>query len=167
MRGKVIKYEQANINTDLIIPARYLVKSDPEFLSTHCMEDLDPLFHQKKENLGAEILVAGPNFGSGSSREQAPLALKHSGIKCVIAPFFARIFLRNAINIGLPLIEFNEIDELNEGDELEIDFQAGVLRNITTGQSYSVTKMPKFLQEIINAGGLLKYGKSLLKEIHR
>ncbi|MHA1689235.1 MAG: LeuD/DmdB family oxidoreductase small subunit [Promethearchaeota archaeon] len=166
MRGKVIKYEQANINTDLIIPARYLVKFDPKFLATHCMEDLDPLFHQKRENLGAEILIAGPNFGSGSSREQAPLALKHSGIKCVIAPFFARIFLRNSINIGLSILEFKKIDELNEGDDLEIDFQAGVLKNITTGQSYSVTKMQKFLEEIINAGGLMKYGKKLLKEMN-
>ena len=108
LKGKVIKYDEKNINTDLIIPARYLIKSDPDFLAEHCMEDLDKDFILRKDQIGASIIVAGPNFGCGSSREQAPIALKASGIKCIIAPSFARIFFRNCINIGLPIIEFKE-----------------------------------------------------------
>ena len=168
LRGKVIKYNQENINTDLIIPARYLVKSDPHFLAEHCMEDLDPNFHQKKVQIGANILVGGANFGSGSSREQAPIALKASGIKCIIAPHFARIFLRNSINIGLLILEFKDIAELHEGNELEIDFQAGSLINHASGTSYSITKMPDFVEEIIEVGGLIAYGrKIILKETNK
>ncbi len=168
MIGTVIKYEQANINTDLIIPARYLIKSDPVFLAEHCMEDLDPHFLRKKKLLGAEILVGGPNFGSGSSREQAPLALKTCGVKCIIAPHFARIFLRNSINIGLPILEFDKIGELNEGDRLEIDFEKGILSNLTSNRTYNIKKLPRFVQEIIDSGGLINFGrKKILTEINK
>lgn len=160
MKGKVIKYNRKNIDTDLIIPARYLVSSDPEHLAEHCFEDLDPEFHQKKEQLGISIVVADSNFGSGSSREQAPLALKTVGIKCVIAPSFARIFFRNSINIGLPIIEFKEIDAINDKDELEIDFEKGYINNLTTNKQFQINKMPEFLQEIISADGLVNYARS-------
>ena len=161
--GKVIKYEEKNINTDLIIPARYLVNSDPDHLAGHCMEDIDPEFLKKKEQIGAIIMVGGLNFGCGSSREQAPIAIKAAGIKCVIAPTFARIFFRNAINIGLPIIEFNEIDKLNTEDELEIDFNEGIIKNLTTTAEYKIKKLPSFLQEIISADGLVNYAKHKIK----
>ena len=161
--GKVLKYQEKNINTDLIIPARYLVSSEPDELAKHCMEDLDPEFHQKKQELGATIIVAGPNFGSGSSREQAPLAIKAAGIQCVIAPSFARIFFRNSINIGLPIIEFQEIDEINTGDELDVNMENGIIKNLTTNKEYEVRKMPKFLQEIISSGSLVNFARNKIK----
>lgn len=164
MKGKVIKYDESNINTDLIIPARYLVKSDPEFLAEHCMEDLDPEFNQKVKDLEITIMVGGSNFGSGSSREQAPLAIKTAGIQCVLAPSFARIFFRNAINIGLPILEFSEIKEINTGDELDIDFERGKITNLTSNKDFKIKEMPSFLQEIISSEGLINFArKKVLK----
>ena len=160
MKGKVIKYNKKNIDTDLIIPARYLVSSDPNHLAEHCFEDLDPEFSQKKKQLGISIIVANKNFGSGSSREQAPLALKAAGIKCVIAPSFARIFFRNAINIGLPIIELKEIDEINSGDELEVNFEKGIITNLTSNKQFKIKKVPVFLQEIISADGLVNFARN-------
>lgn len=164
MEGTVIKYKQKNINTDLIIPARYLNKSDPEHLAKYCMEDLDPDFQKKKEELGASILVGGSNFGSGSSREQAPIAIKAAGIKCVIAPSFARIFFRNAINIALPVIEFSEIDKFNSGDSLQIELDKGILTNKTTGEQFKIKEMPGFIQDIISKNGLINFAKKMLAE---
>ncbi len=164
MKGKVIKYDEKNINTDLIIPARYLNKSDPDHLAAHCMEDLDKDFIPKIREMGTNILVADANFGCGSSREQAPISIKAAGINCVIAPSFARIFFRNAINIGLPIIEFNEIKELNTGDELEINFNEGIIKNLTTKKSFEIKKMPKFLTEIIAADGLVNFTKKRIIE---
>jgi 3-isopropylmalate/(R)-2-methylmalate dehydratase small subunit len=160
MKGKVIKYNKKNIDTDLIIPARYLVSSDPEHLAEHCFEDLDPEFNEKKKKLGISIIVADSNFGSGSSREQAPLALKAAGIKCVIAPSFARIFFRNAINIGLPIIELKEIDEINSEDELEVNFEKGIINNLTSNKQFKIKKVPDFLQEIISADGLVNFARN-------
>lgn len=160
MKGKVIKYNKKNIDTDLIIPARYLVSSDPEHLAEHCFEDLDPEFNEKKKKLGISIIVADSNFGSGSSREQAPLALKAAGIKCVIAPSFARIFFRNAINIGLPIIELKEIDEINSEDELEVNFEKGIINNLTSNKQFKIIKVPDFLQEIISADGLVNFARN-------
>jgi 3-isopropylmalate/(R)-2-methylmalate dehydratase small subunit len=160
MIGKIIKYEENNINTDLIIPARYLIKSDPDYLAQHCMEDLDPDFIEKQKESGASILVGGANFGCGSSREQAPIAMKAAGIGCVIAPYFARIFFRNSINIGLNIIEFKNIDFLNSGDEIEINFEQGTLKNITTSTEHKIIKMPAFLQEIISANGLVNFARN-------
>ena len=159
MEGKVIKYNEKNLNTDLIIPARYLVDSDPNYLAEHCMEDLDPHFNQKLEKYNYTILVADSNFGCGSSREQAPIALKAAGIKCVIAPSFARIFFRNAINIGLLIIEFKNIDAIKSDDELDIDFNAGSLKNKSTNKDFNVNKMPSFLQELISNGGLVNFAR--------
>ena len=159
MNGKVIKYHQKNIDTDLIIPARYLVNSEPNFLASHCMEDLDPLFVKKVKDNNYSILVADSNFGCGSSREQAPLALKASGIKCIIAPSFARIFFRNSINIGLQMVELSNIDNIKTGDMLEIDFKSGKIDNTTSQHYYTVKKQPVFLQEIISDGGLVNYAK--------
>jgi 3-isopropylmalate/(R)-2-methylmalate dehydratase small subunit len=160
MKGKVLKYNKKNIDTDLIIPARYLVSSHPEYLAEHCFEDLDPEFNEKKKHLGISIIVADNNFGSGSSREQAPLALKAAGIKCVIAPSFARIFFRNAINIGLPIIELKEIDEINSEDELEVNFEKGIINNLTSNKQFKIKKIPDFLQEIISADGLVNFARN-------
>lgn len=162
MNGKVIKYEMKDINTDLIIPARYLIKSDPNYLVEHCMEDLDPSFIQKIIENDYNILVAGSNFGCGSSREQAPLALKAAGIQCIIASSFARIFFRNSINIGLPIIEFKDIDQLNTGDDLEIAFSEGIIRNISQKMEFKVTNIPNFLQDIIAADGLINYARKII-----
>lgn len=140
MNGKVIKYHQKNIDTDLIIPARYLVNSEPNFLASHCMEDLDPDFVKKVKDNNYSILVADSNFGCGSSREQAPLALKANGIKIIIAPTFARIFFRNSINIGLQIVELSNIDDIKTGDTLEIDFKSGKIDNLTSQHNYKVTK---------------------------
>ena len=159
MIGKVIKYNLKNINTDLIIPARYLINSDKNFLAQHCMEDLDPEFIKKVNEYNYSILVANSNFGCGSSREQAPLALKASGIKCIIAPSFARIFFRNSINIGLQIVELSNIDDIKIGDELEIDLKIGIINNATSLHHYTVKKQPVFLQEIISEGGLVNYAK--------
>jgi len=160
LKGKVIKYEEKNLNTDLIIPARYLVDSDPDFLAKHCMEDLDPEFTQKMEKEGFTIMVGDTNFGCGSSREQAPIALKAAGIKCIIAPSYARIFFRNAINIGLPIIELMDISGINTGDELDIDLLKGLIKNLTSNTEFIINKMPSFLQEIISAEGLVNYARN-------
>ena len=162
MIGKVIKYNLKNINTDLIIPARYLINSDRNYLAQHCMEDLDRDFIKKVNEYNYSILVANSNFGCGSSREQAPLALKASGIKCIIAPSFARIFFRNSINIGLQIVELSNIGDIQTGDVLEIDLKAGEIRNTTAQHNYAVKKQPVFLQKIISDGGLVNYAKKRL-----
>ena len=152
-RGKVHKFGD-NVDTDVIIPARYLNSSDPAELATHCMEDIDADF-TSKVNKG-DIMVATKNFGCGSSREHAPIAIKASGISCVIAETFARIFYRNAINIGLPIIECPEAaNAINEGDEVEVDFDSGKIHDITTGSEYQGQAFPPFMQELIDAGGLV------------
>jgi 3-isopropylmalate/(R)-2-methylmalate dehydratase small subunit len=163
MIGKVIKYSLKNINTDLIIPARYLVNSDPDFLAQHCMEDLDRDFVEKVKKENYQILVADSNFGCGSSREQAPSAIKASGIKCIIAPSFARIFFRNAINIGLPILEFLDIGKLKTDDVLQIQFEEGVVKNTSTGEDFKIKKQPPFLQQIISVKGLINFARKQMK----
>jgi len=156
--GNVIKYGD-NIDTDVIIPARYLNTSDHGELAKHCMEDLDKTFVTRVKK--GDILVGGFNFGCGSSREHAPIAIKASGISCVIAKSFARIFYRNAINIGLPIIECPEcVDETDEGDKLEIDLENGKIINYSNGKTYKTTAFPEFIQEIIKSGGLMQYIKN-------
>ncbi len=151
--GKTIKYG-SNVDTDVIIPARYLNTSDKAELAAHCMEDLDQDF--KKKAATAKIIVAGKNFGCGSSREHAPIAIKESGISLVIAQSFARIFYRNAINIGLPIIECPDASaEINENDELAVDLDSGTIRNQTSGKMYQAAPFPSFIQSIISAGGLI------------
>ena len=162
MIGKVIKYNLQNINTDLIIPARYLINSDENYLAQHCMEDLDRDFVDKVKKENYQILVADSNFGCGSSREQAPSAIKASGILCIIAPSFARIFFRNAINIGLPIIEFQDIEKLKTGDVLKIQFEDGLIKNTSTSEEFQIKKQPSFLQQIISDGGLVNYAKKRL-----
>lgn len=154
-KGRVFKYGD-NVDTDVIIPARYLNSSDPAELATHCMEDIDKDF-VKNVNKG-DIMVANKNFGCGSSREHAPIAIKAAGISCVIAETFARIFYRNAINIGLPIIECPEAAQAIEaGDEVEIDFDTGVITDVTKGTSYKGQAFPPFMQKIIAAEGLVNY----------
>ena len=154
-KGIVFKYGD-NVDTDVIIPARYLNSSDPAELATHCMEDIDKEF-VNKVNKG-DIMVATKNFGCGSSREHAPIAIKASGISCVIAETFARIFYRNAINIGLPIIECPEAAAAIEaGDEVEVDFDSGLITNVTKGTSYQGQAFPEFMQRIIKAEGLVNY----------
>lgn len=152
--GKVHKYGN-NIDTDVIIPARYLNTADHKELASHCMEDIDIDF-VKKVNEG-DIMVAGENFGCGSSREHAPISIKASGISCVIASTFARIFYRNSINTALPILECREASEkIENGDEVEIDFDTGVITNKTKNETYQAEPFPEFIKDIINAGGLLK-----------
>lgn len=152
--GKVIKYGD-NVDTDVIIPARYLNTIDKKELASHCMEDLDATFTSRVKD--GDIMVAGFNFGCGSSREHAPIAIKASGISLVIAKSFARIFYRNSINIGLPIIECPEaVDAISEGDELKADMDAGVIYNLTTGDEYKAEPFPAFIQEIIATGGLIE-----------
>ena len=151
--GKVHKYGD-NVDTDVIIPARYLNSADPKELAAHCMEDIDKDFVNKVAD--GDIMVANLNFGCGSSREHAPIAIKASGISCVIASTFARIFYRNAINIGLPILECDEAAKnIDAGDEVEIDFDTGVITNKTKNQTYQAQPFPEFMKGIINAGGLL------------
>ena len=153
--GKVFKYGD-NVDTDVIIPARYLNSSDPKELATHCMEDIDKDFvNNVKEG---DIMVANKNFGCGSSREHAPISIKASGISCVIAETFARIFYRNAINIGLPIIECPEAAKaISVGDEVEVDFDSGVITDVTTGEKFQVQAFPPFMQKIIYCEGLVNY----------
>lgn len=152
-QGQVFKYAD-NVDTDVIIPARYLNTSDAKELSLHCMEDIDTEF-VKKVTPG-DIMVAGWNFGCGSSREHAPLVIKSCGIGCVIAKSFARIFYRNAINIGLPILECEQAaDEICAEDEVKINFDTGVITNLTTGKTYTAQPFPPFIQTIIQSGGLL------------
>ncbi|MGQ9472846.1 MAG: 3-isopropylmalate dehydratase small subunit [Candidatus Caldatribacteriaceae bacterium] len=157
IRGKVIKFGD-NVDTDVIIPARYLTSSDPLELARHCMEDLDPTFGSRVTQ--ETILVVGKNFGCGSSREHAPLAIKASGIQAVIAESFARIFYRNAINIGLPILESVEASrEIQEGDTVEIDLEKGEIRNLVTQKAFRAQAFPPFLREIIAQGGLMNLVK--------
>ena len=153
--GMVFKYGD-NVDTDVIIPARYLISSDPAELATHCMEDIDKEF-VKKVNKG-DIIVAEKNFGCGSSREHAPIAIKAAGVSCVIAETFARIFYRNAINIGLPIIECPDASRgIEAGDEVEVDFDSGIITNKTKGTSFKGQAFPEFMQKIIRAEGLVNY----------
>ena len=153
--GRVFKYGD-NVDTDVIIPARHLAITDPKGLAKHCMEDIDSEFVNKVQK--GDIIVANKNFGCGSSREHAPIAIKASGISCVIAETFARIFYRNAINIGLPIIECKEAAEgIEAGDEVEIDFDSGMIYNKTKGTSFKGQAFPEFMQDLIAAGGLVNY----------
>jgi len=152
-KGSVHKFGD-NIDTDVIIPARYLNRSDEEWLASHCMEDIDSSFASKVKK--GDIMVAKANFGCGSSREHAPIAIKASGVSCVIASTFARIFFRNAINIGLPILECDEAaNEIEAGDEVEIDFDSGIITDITTSKTYQAQPFPPFIQNIIKNGGLM------------
>ncbi len=152
-KGTVHKYGN-NIDTDVIIPARYLNTQDHKELASHCMEDIDAEFTGKVRE--GDIMVGGENFGCGSSREHAPIAIKASGISCVIAATFARIFYRNAINIGLPILECPEASEgIKAGDEVSVDFDSGVITNITKGETYKAQPFPEFIQNIIKSGGLM------------
>ncbi|AFK22443.1 3-isopropylmalate dehydratase small subunit [Pyrococcus sp. ST04] len=160
VRGRAWKYGD-HVDTDVIIPARYLNTSDPKELAQHVLEDLDPEFRFKMKP--GDIIVAGENFGCGSSREHAPLAIKAAGVSCVIAKSFARIFYRNAINIGLPILEAPEaVDRIDTGDELEVDFSTGEIRNLTKGEVYHANPFPDFVMEIIKAGGLIEWTKRRL-----
>lgn len=160
LRGRVWKYG-ANINTDVIIPGRYCHITDPKELAKYCMADLDTEF-VKKISPG-DIVVAGGNFGCGSSREVAPLSIKASGISAIVAPSFARIFYRNAINIGFPIFESTEaFEQIDEGDEVEIDPSSGVIRDLTTGAHFQAKAFPDFLQDIIARGGLRGYAEEVL-----
>jgi 3-isopropylmalate/(R)-2-methylmalate dehydratase small subunit len=161
IKGRVWKFKD-DVDTDQIIPARYLVTTDPKELAKHVMEDADPTFPSKVKE--GDIIVAGKNFGCGSSREHAPLAIKGAGVSAVVAESFARIFFRNAINLGLLIIESPDAArEAEEGDELEIDINQGIIRNLTKGKEYKVKPLPENLQAILKAGGLMDYAKERLK----
>ncbi|MBR6693450.1 MAG: 3-isopropylmalate dehydratase small subunit [Clostridia bacterium] len=152
-KGKVFKYPD-NVDTDVIIPARYLNTPNAQELAKHCMEDIDDTFVERVEK--GDVIVAGYNFGCGSSREHAPLVIKTCGCGCVIAKSFARIFYRNAINIGMPILECPEAaEEIADGDEVSIDFTTGIITDITTGKTYKAEPFPPFIQSIIEKGGLL------------
>ncbi|MBR5136698.1 MAG: 3-isopropylmalate dehydratase small subunit [Clostridia bacterium] len=152
-QGLVFKYPD-NVDTDVIIPARYLNTSDAKELAKHCMEDIDTTFVSKVQ--AGDVMVAGWNFGCGSSREHAPLVIKTCGTGCVIAKSFARIFYRNAINIGLPILECEQAaEEINAGDQVHVDFDTGIINNLTTGKTYKAEPFPEFIQNIIRSGGLL------------
>ena len=153
--GKVFKFGD-NVDTDVIIPARYLNSSDPAELATHCMEDIDKDFVKNVKK--GDIIVATKNFGCGSSREHAPISIKAAGVSCVIAETYARIFYRNSINIGLPIIECKEAAEnIEAGDEVEIDFDSGIITNKTKNETYKGQAFPEFMQKIIKAEGLMNY----------
>jgi len=157
-KGRVFKY-QDNVDTDVIIPARYLNTFDPQELAAHCLEDLDPEFSKKVKT--GDIIVAGKNFGCGSSREHAPLAIKAAGVSCVIAATFARIFYRNAINIGLPILECPEAVQWTEdGDELAVDFDQGKIMNLTKNKEFQAEPFPEFMKQIMAADGLINRVKT-------
>lgn len=159
-KGKAWKY-QDDVDTDVIIPARYLNTSDEKELAKHCMEDIDNTFSQNVQN--GDIIVAGENFGCGSSREHAPISIKASGITVVIAKTFARIFYRNSINIGLPIMEHPTMpDECEKGDIIECDIANGTIKNVTKGKEYQCAKFPKEIQELIQDGGLVKHTRTKL-----
>lgn len=156
--GRVFKYGD-NVDTDVIIPARYLNTSDPKELAAHCMEDIDLDFANEVQE--GDIIVANKNFGCGSSREHAPIAIKESGISCFIASTFARIFYRNAINIGLPILECDQaVKSIEAGDKLEVNFDTGVIKNLTKNEEYQGQAFPEFMQKIINSNGLIGYIKN-------
>ncbi len=163
MKGKAWKFGN-DVDTDLILPGRYLVLRDPEDLAAHVMEGADPEFSKKVKS--GDIIVGGTNFGCGSSREHAPIAIKGAGISVVVAESFARIFYRNSINIGLPLIEIKDISKhVSEGDELEIDMEKGILKNLNTNEEFEIKGLPEFMLEILNEGGLIPYLKDKVDEI--
>ncbi|MEM2934580.1 MAG: 3-isopropylmalate dehydratase small subunit [Methanocellales archaeon] len=151
-----------NVDTDAIISGRYLILNDPVELAKHAFEGIRPEFASSVKE--GDIIVAGENFGCGSSREHAPLALKGAGIKCVIAKSFARIFFRNAINIGLPVLECREVDKISDGDLLEVHFNSGLIVNKTKNETYTTAPLPEFLQEIMRKGGLIEFTKALLRK---
>lgn len=162
LKGLVHKYG-ANVDTDVIIPARYLNVSDPLELAKHCMEDIDGQFVKKVK--AGDIIMAGTNFGCGSSREHAPLSIKSAGVSCVIAKSFARIFFRNAINIGLPLLECTEcVEKTRAGDTLEVDLATGKIVNLSSGLVFTAKPYPDFMAELIKAGGLIDFTKNKLAE---
>lgn len=155
LEGKVWRYGD-NVDTDVIIPARYLNTADPLELAAHCMEDIDTTFAKLVQS--NDIIVADKNFGCGSSREHAPIAIKASGISCVVANNFARIFYRNAINIGLPLLEIGEsVQKIKAGHQIRVDLTQGTVKNLTTGEVYQAQPLPGFIQDIAQAGGLIQY----------
>jgi 3-isopropylmalate/(R)-2-methylmalate dehydratase small subunit len=157
IRGKVHKYG-SDVNTDVIIPARYLNVWDADELARHCMEDIDPDFLSRLQK--GDIIVAGSNFGCGSSREHAPLAIKAAGVSCVIASTFARIFYRNSLNIGLPILECEEAAERSDaGDTLEVDLSTGQIMNVPKGITFTARPFPQFMLDLIDAGGLIEYTK--------
>jgi 3-isopropylmalate/(R)-2-methylmalate dehydratase small subunit len=161
LKGTVHKYG-ANVDTDAIIPARYLNVSDPAELAKHCMEDIDQDFIKRVQP--GDIIMATTNFGCGSSREHAPIAIKAAGISCIIAKSFARIFFRNAINIGLPLLECDQaVDETEAGNNLEVDLSNGRIKNLTNGMEFKAKAYPDFMGELIAAGGLVEYTKKRLE----
>jgi 3-isopropylmalate/(R)-2-methylmalate dehydratase small subunit len=158
VQGKVFKYGN-DIDTDVIIPARYLNVTDPKDLASHCMEDIDKSFINEVKD--GDIMVALKNFGCGSSREHAPIAIKAAGISCVIAKSYARIFYRNAFNIGLPILECEEAAEkIQAGDEVTVDFKNGTIKNVTKNETYQAEPFPEFIEQIINADGLVNYVKN-------
>ena len=160
--GKVFKYGE-NVDTDVIIPARYLNTSDPAELAKHCMADIDQKFVEQVKP--GDIIVAGKNFGCGSSREHAPIAIKAAGISSVIAPTFARIFYRNAFNTGLPILECKEaVRRIDQGDEITVDFTSGVITNHTKGEEYQAEPFPSFIQKIIGCNGLVNYVKENIEK---
>jgi 3-isopropylmalate/(R)-2-methylmalate dehydratase small subunit len=161
INGKVWKFGK-DIDTDLIIAARYLNTSVPEKLAKHVMEDADPEFVTKMSQ--GDVIVAGDNFGCGSSREHAPIALKAAGVAAVIAPTFARIFYRNSFNMGLPIFELKESAEINEGDSVSVDMDAGTVTNNTTNKTYNFTPIPDFMQKLIDAGGLMNFAQNEVEE---
>ncbi len=161
LQGKVWKFG-AHIDTDLIIAARYLNTSEPSELAKHVMEDADPEFVTKMSE--GDIIVAGENFGCGSSREHAPIALKAAGVAAIIAPTFARIFYRNAFNMGLPIFELEESDQIDEGDTVKIDMAKGEIINITQAKTYKFLPIPAFMQELVDAGGLIEFAKKEIRE---
>ncbi len=155
LKGMVHRFGN-DVDTDAIIPARYLNTSDPEHLGRHCMEDADPSFASRVST--GDVIVAGKNFGCGSSREHAPIAIKACGVSCVIASSFARIFFRNSFNMGLPIFESDEASaEIREGDTVEVDASTGLIRDLTTGREYRARPIPAFMQELIEDGGLMEH----------
>jgi 3-isopropylmalate/(R)-2-methylmalate dehydratase small subunit len=160
INGKVWTFGK-DIDTDLIIAARYLNTSVPEELAKHVMEDADPEFVNKMS--AGDVIVAGENFGCGSSREHAPIALKAAGVAAIIAPTFARIFYRNAFNMGLPIFELAESAEISEGDTVSVDMNNGTITNKTTSKTYNFTPIPPFMQELIDAGGLMNFAQNEIK----
>ncbi len=162
IKGTAHKYGD-NVDTDVIIPARYLVTTDPQELAAHCMEDIDAGFRQRMQH--GDVMVGGKNFGCGSSREQAPIAIKTAGVACVVAESFARIFYRNAINIGLPLLVAPEAAQaITSGDQVEIDLATGTVKDLTQGRQWQSAPFPEFIRQIIDAGGLIEYTRRRLQQ---
>lgn len=160
LKGKVFKFRD-DVNTDEIIPAKFLVTTNPKELGKNCMDGIKPGF--TKSVACGDIIVAGKNFGCGSSREHAPISIKGAGISCVVAKSFARIFYRNSINIGLPILECKDIDRISEGDVLEVNLETGTINNLTQNKVYNTQGYAPFMQELINAGGLMPWVKRQLK----